>query len=271
MKADLQRRVQRYGWDRAVDFYEDAWREQLEPAQRLLLDLADLRPGEHVLDVAAGTGLVTFPAARTVGRTGSVFATDISDRMVAPVEGRAIRDGLTNVRAARMDAENLDTPDGSFDAVLCGLGMMYFPDPLRSLRESLRVLVPGGRTVSAVWGRRDRCGWAGIFPVVDARVNSDVCPLFFDLGTGDTLERMFEAAGFAAVESHRIRTTLRYPGPEEAVRAAFAGGPVAMAYSRFDDATKADAEAAYLETIERYRVGPGFEIPGEFVVARGEP
>lgn len=270
MTPDLHRRVQRYGWDRAVDYYEGSWRDQLEPAQRRLLEMADLRPGDRVLDIAAGTGLVTFPAAQAVGPDGSVLATDISERMVAYIADRAERSGISQVRAARMDAENLDVPDDSVDVALCGLGMMYFPDPLGSLRESMRVLAPGGRAVSAVWGRRERCGWAGIFPVVDARVNTDVCPLFFDLGTGDTLERMFAAAGFESVESRRIDTTLHYEGPAEAIRAAFAGGPVAMAYSRFDETTRRDAERAYLTTIDEFRVGDRYEIPGEFVVASGQ-
>jgi ubiquinone/menaquinone biosynthesis C-methylase UbiE len=70
MDARLQRRVQRYGWDRAADYYENYWREQLAPAQNRMLELADLRAGEKVLDVACGTGLVTFEAAETVGNAG---------------------------------------------------------------------------------------------------------------------------------------------------------------------------------------------------------
>ena len=78
----LQRRVQRYGWDKTVDVYERYWRSQLEPAQTLLLEMAAIRPGETVLDVACGTGLVTFRAAVACGSTGEVIGTDISARMV---------------------------------------------------------------------------------------------------------------------------------------------------------------------------------------------
>lgn len=269
MHADLQRRVQRYGWDRAEPFYETGWREQLAPAQHLLLERAELQPGEWVLDVACGTGLVTFPAAEAVGLEGAVVGTDLSDRMAEHVCAEAERRGLRHVTALQCDAEDLRCVDTLFDAALCGLGMMYFPDPLRSLREMHRVLRPGGRAVAAVWGQRDRCGWAGIFPVVDARVNTEVCPLFFHLGTGDTLATCFAEAGFEDVAAERITTTLRYGSDETACHAAFAAGPVAMAYARFDEAIRAEARADYLASIAPYHDGDGYAIPGEFVVATG--
>lgn len=269
MNADLQRRVQRYGWDRAEPHYESSWRAQLAPAQALLLERAALQPGEWVLDIACGTGLVTFPAAEAVGPEGAVVGTDLSDRMVAHVCSEAECRDLRHVTALQCDAEDLRCVDTLFDAVLCGLGMMYFPDPLQALREQHRVLRPGGRAVSAVWGQRDRCGWAGIFPVVDARVNTEVCPLFFQLGTGDALRVTFETAGFEDVTADRITTTLRYASAEAACDAAFAGGPVTMAYSRFDEQTREEARGDYLATIETYRDGQSYAIPGEFVVACG--
>lgn len=82
MEPKLQRRVQRYGWDKAVGYYNQYWQRQLEPAQTQLLEMADLRPNEQVLDVACGTGLVTFRAAEAVGSTGKVVGTDISGGMV---------------------------------------------------------------------------------------------------------------------------------------------------------------------------------------------
>src|SRR5262245_11028363 len=140
MDARLQHRVQRYGWNKAAPYYERYWGEQLAPAQNALLDLAALLPGERVLDVACGTGLITFRAADRVGAAGSVVATDISEAMVAQVSDEAERRGLTHVRAIRMGAESLELGDGEFDAVLCALGLMYVPDPVAAIREMLRVL-----------------------------------------------------------------------------------------------------------------------------------
>jgi len=270
MEAKLQRRVQRYGWNRACDHYEAHWSRQLEPAQTLLLDQAALAPGERVLDVACGTGLVTLRAAERVGPRGAVVGTDISERMVEAARSLASRRGLRHVRFERMDAEELAFPDASFHAALDALGLMYVPDPVAALREMRRVLRPGGRAAACVWGARANCGWAEIFPIVDARVNTDVCPLFFQLGTGDALAAAFSAAGFSEVRSERIRTELRYRSPEDALGAVFAGGPVAMAYGRFDEPTRAEAHGEYLESIERYRTPDGgYAIPGEFVAVYG--
>ena len=269
MDARFQLRVQRYGWDKAAEHYEDYWAEQLAPAQQRLLALAQLAPGERVLDVACGTGLVTFPAARAVGATGSVLATDISEVMVARAEGAALRAGLSTVTVQRMDAQNLQAPNDSVDAVLCALGLMYVPDPLAALREMRRVLRNDGRAVVAVWGARDQCGWAEIFPIVDARVRSEVCPMFFQLGTANALTLTMELAGFSSVIVERIPTTLAYASGADACGAAFAGGPVALAYSRFDAPTREAAEAEYLASLAPYRRGNAFEVPGEFVVARG--
>ena len=269
MDARLQLRVQRYGWDKAADRYERYWAQQLEPAQRRVLELAALQPSERVLDVACGTGLVTFPAARAVGADGSVLATDISEAMVTHVNTEAARQGISNVTAERMDAQASQSVEGAFDAVLCALGLMYVPDPVAALREMHRVLCTGGRVSVAVWGARARCGWAEIFPIVDSRVASDVCPMFFQLGTSDALQLAMEMAGFHGLVVERLPTTLHYASAADACGAAFAGGPVALAYSRFDDATRAAAEQEYLASIEEFRRGESYEVPGEFVVASG--
>jgi hypothetical protein len=132
-----------------------------------------------------------------------------------------------------------------------------------------RVLKTGGMATAAVWGKRSNCGWADIFPIVDSRVNSDVCPMFFQLGTGDSLRMAFEEAGFSDVKVTRISVDLHYESEADAIGAAFVGGPVAMAVARFDDDTRAEAFDEYLQSIEPYRNGSSYAIPGEFVVAVG--
>lgn len=269
MNSKFQRRVQRYGWSKAAPYYENAWQSQLRPAQDRLLEMADLARGERALDVACGTGLVTSRVASQVTTDGHVSAVDLSEGMLEQAKVAAEERNLQHVSFHQMDAEALDFPDAHFDVALCSLGLMYAPAPERALREMCRVLTPGGRAVAAVWGRRDRCGWAGIFPVVDARVESEVCPLFFRLGTGDTLSRAFRDVGFSDVTADRFATTLHYPDEETALEAAFDAGAVSLAYRRFDDETKASAHADYLDTIAPYQNDTGYEIPGEFVVVRG--
>lgn len=270
MEARLQRRVQRYGWDKASPYYEQYWSHQLAPAQDRLLEMAALQSGERVVDIACGTGLVSFPAADTVGPDGVLVGTDLSDQMVEQVRGKATDRGTRHAQFRQMDAEALDLETASFDVALCALGLMYFPNPVQSMEEMRRVLRDNGRAVVAVWGARSNCGWADIFPIVDSRVRSEVCPMFFQLGTGNALRMTVEAAGFTNVTVDRISTILHYETAEDAVGAAFAGGPVALAYNRFDENTREEAHGDYLASIAPFRNGGGYDIPGEFVVARGE-
>jgi SAM-dependent methyltransferase len=268
--AKLQRRAQRGGWDLAARDYESLWQAQLAPARRALLGGIAVRAGERVLDAACGTGLVTFEAARSAGPAGRVLGTDISARMVHGGRQSAARRGITNVDFARMDAERLTLSDGVFDVALCALGLMYLPDPARALGELRRVLRPGGRVGLAVWGARVRCGWAGVFPVVQAEVGSEICPLFFRLGESGALAGLCGGAGLSDVREQRIAATLIYEDGPQACESAFTGGPVALAWSRFDERTRARVTARYLRSIEPWRCGEGYRIPGEFLVAHAE-
>ncbi|WP_411278674.1 class I SAM-dependent methyltransferase [Gemmatimonas sp.] len=269
MDPRLQRRVQRYGWDKAAAHYETYWRRQLEPVQSQLLRQTSAQRGESVLDVACGTGLVTFPVAEQVGSTGSVLGVDLSEGMIAGARTIAEKRGIANARFERMDAELLALEDATFDAALCALGLMYVPDPRRALAEMHRVVKPGGRVVASVWGRRVNCGWAEIFSIVDARVSSEVCPMFFQLGNGTALQDEFAAVGFTHITTERISAQLRYATADDACGAAFDGGPVALAASRFDDIVRAQVREEYLASIDAYRDGTGFAIPGEFVLVSG--
>ena len=216
--------------------------------------------------MACGTGLVTFEAARAVGPSGRVLGIDLSGGMIGAARQRAAGRPFANIGFMRMDAEALALPDASVDVVLCALGLMYMPAPERALREMRRVLRPGGRLVLAVWGERSRCGWSAVFTIVDAEVASEVCPLFFRLGAHDALAGLCEDAGFGAVVQRRVPTTLHYADADQACDAAFVGGPVALAWSRFDADVRARVRARYAAAIEPWRHGAGFRVPGEFVV-----
>ncbi len=266
MEARLQRRIQRYGWDLAAAAYEPLWQGPLAPAHAALLAAAALRPGQRVLDVACGTGLVTLRAALAVGPDGRVLGVDIASRMVETAALRARARQVGNAGFARMEAERLALPDATFDVVLCAFGLMYVPQPEEALREMRRVLRPGGRIVVAVWGERARCGFAPLFEIVDSEVESEVCPLFFRLGQGDALARLCADAGLERIAMERITAELPHPDAHDACNAAFLGGPAALAWSRFGDAVRARVRRRYLDAIAPWRAGRGYRIPGEFVV-----
>lgn len=269
MRPELQRRVQRYGWDYSSPHYEAGWQHQLWPAQKRLLEKAKLQKGEKVLDISCGTGLVTFPIAEAVGTEGSVTGIDLSEGMIEKAASLADKDGVSNVSFQHMDAEDLELPDHTFDVTINSLGLMYYPDPDKAIREMYRVIKPEGRAAALVWGRRKECGWTDIFPIVDRRVESDVCPMFFQLGTGENLQKTFRKAGFTNIDSERFDMTLHFDSDEEAIIAAFLGGAVALAYRKFDEQMKEEAHAEYIESIQPYRDSSGYEIPSEFVIVTG--
>ena len=166
-----------------------------------------------MLDVACGTGLVSMRMADAGGRGGEVVGVDISERMVEAARRIGADRGIGNAGFLRSGAEQLLFADGSFDAAVCGLGLMYVPGAGgRLARDAPRWSARRPRRRGGV-GRQAECGWAEIFPITDARVASDVCPMFFHLGTGDMLARRFEAAGFAGVRWQRLATTLAYARP----------------------------------------------------------
>lgn len=270
MEPKLHRRVQRYGWDLAVQDYDQYFVPLLRHCSERCLALADIRDGERVLDVATGPGVAAFMAAEKAGPDGEVVATDISQKMVDAAAAEAARRGVSNMRCERADAEELPYPDGSFDAALCVLGLMYPADPQRAIDEMYRVLRPGGRASVCVWGRRQRCGWNAIFPIVDARVNSDVCPLFFQLGAEKALAYAFQKAGFTVEREERVDDhPLDFRNEREMLAAIFAGGPVALAYSKFSPEVKDEVHREFLESVSGHRGGEGYSVPGEFVFALG--
>lgn len=270
MKAELQRRIQRYGWDKAAPYYETGWEEQLWPAQEKLLEIIDPQPGEKILDVSCGTGLATLPLAELVLPDGRITGIDISEKMLDKAKSRTYEDSINNVNFFRMDAETLDFADSTFDKVVCSLGLMYFPNPDKALQEMYRVLKPGGQISALIWGDRKACGWADIFSIVDRQVKSDVCPLFFQLGTGNALQIALEQAGFREVVFKRFPTFLEFEDGEKACVAAFWGGAVALAYQKFNERVRDEVNNEYLNSIQQFKNGKAYKVPGEFVLVKGK-
>jgi ubiquinone/menaquinone biosynthesis C-methylase UbiE len=113
-----------------------------------LLRAARVAPGMRILDIAAGTGLAAEAALLAAGPTGHVIAADLSPAMVEKARGRLGK--AQNASVAVEDGQALSFPDGSFDAAVCSLGLMFFPDPVCGLAEFRRVLRPGGRAAVSV-------------------------------------------------------------------------------------------------------------------------
>jgi hypothetical protein len=116
-----------------------------------------------------------------------------------------------------------------------------------------------------VWGERARCAWSQVFPIVDAEVASEVCPLFFRHGASDALARACCDAGLAVAWQSRLVHPLRYPDDEAACAAMFQAGPVALAWTRFSEHVRARVRQRYLGAIAPWREGAAYALPAEFV------
>ena len=270
MDARLQLRVQRYGWDAAVAHYHTGWEAQLRTAHNRLLAMTEPNLGQRIIETACGSGLVTIRLAEAVGPKGYVLATDLSQGMIDDLQMHLDGNSLTNIEAKRMPAEKLDVPDGAFDAAICALGLMYTPDPAAAVVEMARSVAPGGLIATTVWGERKNCGWADVFPIVDARVASEVCPMFFGTGSPKALIQLFKKAGLKHVEEHRQIEKLTFRSEADVVDAVLLGGPVALAVKRFDKHTWQEVRQEFLSSVAEYKCSDGsYRIEGEFVTARG--
>lgn len=158
---------------------------------RKLVEQAALPPGADVLDVASGKGGVLFAAAEHARRA---VAIDLAPEMVAEVQTSIGRRALTNVEAHVMDAEALSFPSASFDAVFCALGLFFFPDHQRALREFARVLRPGGVLGVSIWGTPDP-RW-GFFGQVASRYTADLRLTSDHFDTPAKIETELRVAGF---------------------------------------------------------------------------
>jgi SAM-dependent methyltransferase len=203
-------------WDPVID----SW---LHEGTDLMLDLAQVQVGARVLDVAAGAGGQTFAAARRVGPKGEVLATDISENLVRYLEQDAAAAGLTQVRAAVMDGEDLRVPLGRFDAVICRLGLIYLPDRATALDGMRAALRPGGRLAAIVYSTPEANAFFSV-PVSIIRRAAQLPPPLpgqpgpFSLGTADVLRHELEAAGFVDVDVRVLSAPLRLASASECVR-----------------------------------------------------
>jgi SAM-dependent methyltransferase len=270
MDPRLQIRIQRYGWDSAAAHYHQGWQVQLRPAHEQLLAMIGLRPGQRVIETACGSGLVTVRIAEQVGAGGHVLATDISEGMIEDLRTRMQVHAISNVSVRRMPAEELDLPDASFDVAICALGLMYTPDPRTAVAELARAVKPGGMVAATVWGERRNCGWADVFPIVDRRVASEVCPLFFGTGAQGALARIFEDVGLEQLHEVRHKELLSYQSDDEVSEAVLLGGPVALAVKRFSDDVWQDVRREFLASLSDFgQLDGSYRIPGEFVTVTG--
>jgi SAM-dependent methyltransferase len=234
----------------------------------MMLDLADVRSGSRVLDVAAGTGDQTVIAAQRVGPTGYVLATDVSASMLKLAADAAREAGLTNVETRVMDAGNIDLDADSFDGVICQLGLFLFSDPANVLRGMRRVVRPRGKVAALVFSTAEKNPYQGITLGVAHRFGSAPLPLF-SLGETDVLEDTFRGSGLRDVTVRAISIRRHFSSTAEMIgrlkETAVIRGPI----EKLDAAQREQAWAEIERQFSQVEGPNGIDVPGEFLIGAG--
>ena len=199
------------GWER----YADAFRRDTMPVTAWMLDHAQPQPGDTVLDLAAGIGDTGYLAAELVAPNGQLITSDFVPEMLSAAQRRAEALGVENVRFRQIDAEAIDQPAASLDVVLCRWGYMLMADGEAALRDTRRVLRPGGRLALAAWAEPEANPWSVL--LVDeliARGHAEPSPpgpgQFAWAPEGVVAENL-EVAGFVDYEVAAVDFAMRYP------------------------------------------------------------
>jgi len=210
------------GWEAAAPGWvrrQEAIRALGAPVSRWMLDAIYLKPGERVLELAAGLGETGMLAAALVAPTGGVIISDQADAMLEGARARAAELGLANVEFQVLGAEWIDLPLASVDAVVCRWGYMLLADPAAALGETRRVLRPGGRVALAVWDSIEHNPWAAQ-PALElierglAEPPSPGTPGPFALGDPARVRALLEQAGFAEIDVQALEIEQRHPSFE---------------------------------------------------------
>jgi ubiquinone/menaquinone biosynthesis C-methylase UbiE len=183
------------------------------PWAALLVQSANPQPGEHVLDVACGTGVVARHIAPRVGSNGKVSGLDLNPHMLTVARTAAEREGLA-IEWHEGQAEKLAFPDNSFDLVLCQFALMFFADRHAALTEMHRVLTQDGRVWLNGWQGLDRHPfYQALHHVIHQRLAVSGVQDIFSLDNADELATLLTSAGFQHVKIEPVSMTARFPDP----------------------------------------------------------
>ncbi len=239
------------------------------PASKGLLAAAQLKPGERVLNVACGTGVVARAAAHAVWPTGTVAGLDISPGMLAAARKQISTENSVDWYEA--SAEAMPLPDRSFDVVLCQMGLQFMTNKPAAIAEMRRVLVPGGRALVTVPGPEpdlfstmgDALGrWIGPEAAAFERT-------VFSLHDEAEIRRLLERAGFGRVELKAAVARLDVPEPQEFLWQYITSTPMIGGIAKVDDATRTAFERQVTNEWQRFRVNGGMKFDVRMTTAVG--
>ncbi len=248
----------------------------LGKATEKMLEMAGVTTGHRVLDVAAGAGEQSITTARKVGPSGYVLATDISPNILEYAKHLTQKDGFKNIETKVMDGENLVLENETFDAVISRVGLIYFPDQQKALKEMLRVLKPGGKVAAIVYSTPEMNKFFSV-PVSIIRNRAKLAPPLpgqpgpFSLGATGIIEKTFSLAGFKNIKSELVDSPLMLSSAKECVRFEKESfGALHQMMSGLSDSEKESVWEEIETELKKFENENGFVGPCEMLVAVGE-
>jgi ubiquinone/menaquinone biosynthesis C-methylase UbiE len=277
MEAGERDEQQRESWRRAAEGWErrqQALRQRSAPVSEWLVNAIDPKPGERVLELAAGPGETGFMIARRLGPEGRLLCTDQAPEMLEVARRRASELGLTNVDFAVVDAQQLELEHEQFDGAVCRWGYMLMADPDEAMRRTHAALCDGGRLALATWDRPDRNLWlaAPVMALVGQGAMpppNPADPSPFALPEPTDLERRLRSAGFSDARAERVEFVQQYPSFDEYwAETMDMAAPVAEALAAVSPTEAEAARASTQETLSQFAADDGqLHVPAVAVVA----
>jgi SAM-dependent methyltransferase len=260
-------------WAERVEYYAREAVDKTRPFAASLVDLVDPPIGARVLDVATGPGVAAIEAAKRIGPTGSVIATDFIPQWAPHVVKSSREGGVATVQFRTMSADALAFPDDSFDVALCQFGLMFVPDPPQALAELRRVLRPGGTLGVVVWSVAEKVGLFLMSRILGAALPpppGDPPPSPVSMGEPGLIEGLVAAAGFEILAVERVTHSFELVDAEAAWRdwSEAAGSPAAQGLQSLSLEERDRVRGEVIAALEAYRQGDAITVASEAILVK---
>jgi ubiquinone/menaquinone biosynthesis C-methylase UbiE len=266
----LQRSMSQQGQWQVAGSAPEVYERELVPAvfgrwAPILIELGHPKPGDRVIDIACGTGIVARIAATRVGRGGAVVGVDLNPGMLNVARSLKTTEKAASVQWQEASADRLPFPDGSFDIAYCQLGLQFFADRPAALREMRRVLSTEGALAIMVWcGIQESPGFEAFAEILERNVSPAAATIMrapFGLSGANELSSLVAAAGFRDITIQQRVGAVEFPSVERFVLSYVAGSPLADHVSQASDAARENLTADTKLALDKYVSNRGLSLP----------
>jgi len=259
--------AERQKWDNVANGWQKWWNTLERGAgtlSRRLIELAEIKPGSKVLDIATGIGEPAITAANHVGSSSHLLAIDISPQMLSVAKQRAISLGLEDVIEFKQgDIETIDLPASNFDAALCRAGLMFLPNPNAGLSNIYQSLTEGGHFTAAVWASSEKVPFISVVMNIMMKETNTLppppgTPGPFSLSDENSLKNSFITSGFKDLAIEKMNITLDFESAYEFTNFVLeTAGPVQTVLANQTQKRRGEILKAITEAAKKYANSTG--------------